>query len=76
MIRLPVLSLLVLLVLVSFSSCEDYPYDYECTCPHGGAIDGWDEPDDTTSVNQKDTTGGFSISVDNWKEAETHDIPL
>lgn len=76
MIRLPVLSLLVLLVSMTVLACEDYPDDYECTCPHGGVIGGWDEPDDTTSVNHKDTTGGFSISVDNWNETETHDIPL
>lgn len=76
MTRLPVLSLLVLMVLTAFTSCEDYYEDYECTCPHGGVIDGWDEPDDTTSVNQKDTTGGFDVSVEKWENPETHDIHL
>ena len=76
MIRLPVLSLLVLLVSMAVTSCDDYPYDYECTCPHGGVIGGWDAPDDTTSVNPKDTTGGFEVSLENWNKTETHDIPL
>ena len=75
MIRLPVLSFLVLLVSVTITSCEDYPDDYECTCAHGGSIGGWEESD-TTVIHPKDTTGGFSISVDNWNETETHAIPL
>ena len=57
--RLPVLSFLVLMTSLAILSCEDDYYDRECTCPHGGVIGGWEEPDDTTSVNQKDTTGGF-----------------
>lgn len=75
MIRLPVLSFLVLMVSVTFTSCEDCYEDCECTCPHGGVIDGWDDGD-TTSVNKKDTTGGFEITVDKWGESETHDIHL
>ncbi len=75
MMRLPVLSFLVLIVSMIFTSCEDYYEDYECTCPHGGVIDGWNDGD-TTSVNQKDTTGGFLISVEKWGESETHDIHL
>lgn len=75
MTRLPVLSFLVLMVSVTFLSCEDYYEDYECTCPHGGVIDGWDDGD-TTSINQKDTTGGFEVSVEKWFGTETHDIHL
>ena len=73
--RLPVLSLLVVIASMTFTSCEDYYEDYECTCPHGGVIDGWDDGD-STSINQKDTTGGFMISVEKWGESETHDIHL
>ena len=74
--RLPVLSFLMLMASLAILSCEDDYYDRECTCPHGGVIGGWEEPDDTTSVNQKDTTGGFEISLENWGNSETHDIPL
>ena len=74
--RLPVLSFLVLMASLAILSCEDDYYDRECTCSHGGVIGGWEDPDDTTSVNQKDTTGGFDISLENWGNSETHDIPL
>ena len=74
--RLPVLSFLVLMASLASTSCEDDYYYRECTCPQGGVIGGWEEPDDTTSVNQKDTTGGFEISLENWGNSETHDIPL
>lgn len=76
MIRLPVLSVLILMVLMTISSCDDYPYDYECTCPHGGYIGGWEESGDTTSVDSKDTTGGFEVTLEHWNGTETHDIPL
>jgi len=75
MTRLPVLSFLALMVSMTFLSCEDFYEDYECTCPHGGVIDGWDDGD-TTSINQKDTTGGFEVSVEKWSGTETHDIHL
>ena len=72
--RLPVLFFLILALSMSFPSCEEH--DYECTCPQVSVIGGWDEPDDTTSVEQKDTTGGFEISVENWDNPETHDISI
>ena len=52
--------------------------DYEenvCTCPHGGTIGGWTEPDDTT-VHQNDTTGGFEVILEDWGNSETHDISI
>lgn len=76
MIRLSVLPLLVIAVLLVFSSCEDYYGDYECPCPHGGVIDDWSEPEDTASINQKDTTGGFEVILEDWNNRETHDISL
>lgn len=76
MTRLPVLFLLIVIVSMAFSSCDDYEEDAICTCPHGGMIDGWEEPNDTTSVNHEDTTGGFEISLENWGNTETHDISI
>ena len=57
------------------SCCDDYE-DAMCTCPHGGVIGGWEEPDDTTSVHQNDTTGGFEITLEDWGNTETHDISI
>ena len=74
--RLSVFSFMVLIVSMAFTSCEVEYYDRECTCSCGGVIGGWEEPDDTTSINQKDTTGGFKISLENWGESETYDTPL
>lgn len=74
--RLPVLSFLVLMASMAFLSCEDDYDDYECTCTHGGVIGGWDNPNDTTTVNQKYSTGGFEVTLENWTNSETHDIDL
>ena len=74
--RLPVLSFLVLMASMAFLSCEDDYDDYECTCTHGGVIGGRDNPNDTTTVNQKDSTGGFEVTLENWTNSETHDIDL
>jgi hypothetical protein len=52
----PILLFLVLFILMTTISCDVYEEDAICTCPHGGTIGGWEEPEDTTSVNQKDTT--------------------
>ena len=74
--RLPVLSFLVLMASMAFLSCEDDYDDYECTCTHGGDIGGWGITNDTTTVNQKDSTGGFEVTLENWTNSETHDIDL
>ena len=75
MSRLPVLFMLFLLISMTIISCDDYEDDVVCTCPHGGSIGGWEEPD-TTSVHQNDTTGGFEITLEDWGNTETHDISL
>ena len=74
--RIPAFLLLTLLVLMSSISCDDYYEDNECTCPHGGVIGGWEEPDDTTSVSKNDTTGGFEVTLEEWGNTETHDISI
>ena len=72
MIRLPT-AFVLLLIATSFISCEpDYPLDEVCTC--GGEIGGWDEPNDTTITQKKDTTGGFDVSVTQWGDTLTQDI--
>ena len=76
MTRIPFLLLLSLFISMTIISCEDYDDDALCTCPHGGAIGGWEEPDDTTSVHQNDTTGGFEVSLEDWGNSETHDISI
>jgi len=74
--RNSVLFLLCLFSTITFISCEHEYEDAVCTCPHGGAINGWEEPDDTTSVNRKDTTGGFEVILEDWEKSETHDISI
>ena len=76
MTRLSVLFMLFLSISMTFTSCDDDYEDAVCTCPHGGSIDGWEEPDDTTSVHQNDTTGGFEIILEDWGNTETHDISI
>ena len=76
MTRFPVLFILAPVLSMTFTSCDKYEEDAVCTCPHGGSIDGWEEPDDTTSVHQNDTTGGFEITLEDWGNTETHDISL
>lgn len=77
MTRIPVLFLLALLVsITTITSCDDFDEEALCTCPHGGVIGGWEEPDDTTTVHRNDTTGGFEVTLEDWGNSETHDISL
>lgn len=75
MTRLPVLFLLTFVVPMVLASCDHYYEDDECTCPHGGTIGGWNNAEDTT-IHQKDTTGGFDVSLENWQKTETRDISI
>ena len=68
--------LLVIIISTTSTSCEHEYEDTECTCPQGGVIGGWEEPSDTTVVNKKDTTGGFEVSLEDWRNTETHDISI
>ena len=72
----PILLFLVLFILMTTISCDVYEEDAICTCPHGGTIGGWEEPEDTTSVNQKDTTRGLEVILEDWGNSETHDISI
>ena len=74
--QMPIILLLVIFISMTSTSCDHEYEDIECTCPHGGAIGGWEEPDDTTDINQRDTTGGFEISLEDWENTETHDIAI
>lgn len=58
-------------------SCDDeYPVDYnQCHCQDNG-IGGWENPKDTTGVNQKGTTGGFAVSLDDWTDSYADNIKL
>lgn len=76
MTRLPYIFLLVLTASIVFSSCDNDFEDEVCTCPHGGTIGGWEDPDDTTSVHQSDSTKGFVVSLEDWGNSETHDISI
>lgn len=63
-----------LLALIVVSCDNDFPDDY-CTCHEGGnAIEGWDDVQDTTLVNKKDTLGGFDVTVDGWNNSDKQDI--
>lgn len=74
--HIPSIFILVIFISTTSTSCEHEYEDTECTCPQGGVIGGWEEPDDTTVVNQKDTTGGFEVSLEDWGNTETHDISI
>lgn len=69
----------VVLLVLGFSavSCDkEYPFDYyRCHC-HGNGIGGWEDQNDTTVTNRKDTVGGFEITVEEWEEYDRHDIHL
>lgn len=69
------------LLLAMFSSsaiisCDNEWPDDLCDCPGGNGIGGWEDANDTTIVNPKDTLGGFEISLDEWGDISTQDIRL
>lgn len=75
-IRLPPFRLCLSLLVLIFTSCDrEWPDDF-CPCTHGGTIDGWENSQDTTIINKKDSLGGFSITVDEWKDSVTLNIRL
>lgn len=73
--KLPLYIFCTVVMSLSISSCDDYEPLGVCPCNHGGDIGGWENAD-TTSVNNKDTTGGFEIILDNWGERQQQDITL
>lgn len=73
--RLPLYLFYSFVMSSSISSCDDYEPLGECPCDHGGNIGGWGDAD-TTSVNYKDTTGGFEVILDDWGERNQQDIKL
>ena len=77
MIRLPTLLLSLLLITLLFPSCDnEWPED-DCSCHNeGGYIGGWDESNDTTISNKRDSVSGFDINLDNWGDTINHDIPV
>lgn len=72
---LPIFSMITFVVSSFLSSCEGYDPLEDCICAHGGIIGGWENAD-TTSVNSKDTTGNFEISLEQWGDRYTKDIML
>ena len=74
-IRLPTaLGSLLFLPLMVASCDNEWPDDY-CPCHQGGIIGGWEESD-TTEIIHKDSTSGFSITLENWGNRENKDITL
>lgn len=78
--RRPLATIIVLLSLiisvhVLFSSCEkDFIEDEDCIT-NIGDIPGWDEPQDTTAEQTRDSiNGGFVVSVNEWGDTIRHEL--
>lgn len=74
--RLSIISM-TLLSMAAIVSCDNEWPDDICECHRGGnTVGGWEEGNDTTNVNKKDSVGIFEISVDKWGDICTQDICL
>lgn len=73
------LTVVLLLMATAFAavSCDnEFPLE-DCPCHNqNNGIGGWEEGKDSTVVNNKDSVGGFEVSLDKWDNSETHDIHL
>jgi len=73
--NLVTLPLLVMIFVPILVSCDKEWPDDICNCqPGGNGIDGWDEANDSTIVNKKDSTGGFAVSMEQWGDTCVHNI--
>ena len=68
---------MVLFSLLFLVSCDDEWPNEVCDCHKGNnSIDDWENADDSTIVNRKDSVGLFEISVDAWGGIYSQDIRL
>ena len=68
---------MVLFLLLFLVSCDDEWPNEVCDCHKGNnSIDDWENADDSTIVNRKDSVGLFEISVDAWGGIYSRDIRL
>lgn len=73
-IRLPTMFLMLILVLSTTSCDNEWPNDY-CICQQGGTIGGWEDGDET-DIHSKDSTAGFEVSLEHWNDTCKNDIEL
>lgn len=65
----------MLILVLTITSCDnEWPDDY-CNCQQGGTIGGWEDGNET-DVNSKDSTAGFEINLEHWKDNCRNDIVL
>lgn len=73
------LHIMLIQAILCFVSCEkDFVYDDDCDLYRGaGSIGGWDQSNDTTITQTKDTiTGGFDIVLNEWGDTIHKEIKL
>lgn len=73
------LQIIMLQAILCLASCEkDFVYDDDCDLYRGaGSIGGWDQSNDTTITQTKDTiTGGFAIDLNEWGDTIHKEIKL
>lgn len=75
-IRLPTIICIMLILVLTITSCDnEWPDDY-CNCQQGGTIGGWEDPNDTTITDKKDSIGDIEVILNNWQDSEKHNIHL
>ena len=73
-IRLPTMFLMLILVLSTTSCDKEWSDDY-CNCQQGGTIGGW-EDGDATDIHSKDSTDGFEVSLEKWNDTCKNDLEI